>query len=190
MATRIEKHQIAISSWGEEKVTQVTSLLISRLGDGWSVKSERGYYLTLAKERYQYLSPEDALARLERDARQDPSIEDGYHRTLSRIAQNEELFVADARLACLLVPDAMKVFITSSQESRIMHRSIRDGQGYTIAANAVRIAEAEVLARYHAKYKVGALDTQSAFRLTLDADVLSPEDMCDRIIAKFYQLTT
>lgn len=189
MATTIEKYQIAISSWGEEKVTQVTSLLLSRLGDGWSVKSEKGYYLALAKERYQYLSPDDALARLERDAKETPSIEDGYHRALSMVAQNEELFIADARLACLLVPDGMKVFITSSQESRIMHRSIRDGLGHTIALNATRIAEAKVLARYHAKYKVGALDTQSAFHLTLDADVLSAEDMCDRIIAKFYQLT-
>lgn len=190
MATTLEKYQIAISSWGGEKVAQVTSLLISRLGDIWSVKSERGYYLAPAKERYQYLSPEDALTRLERDARQDSSIEHGYHKNLSRLAENEELFVADARLACLLVPNGMKVFIASSQESRIMHRSIRDGLGHTIALNAVRIAEAEVLGRYHAKYKVGALDTQSAFHLTLDADVLSAEDMCDRIIAEFCQLAT
>jgi len=169
-------------SLGSGKST-VARLLAERLG--------YAYYSTGMAQRK--IAEQRGLTTLELNAAAelDKTIDAQIDGVFEKLVRENKNYVVDSRLGFFFIPSSFKVMLTASAEvagKRILNDTSRQGEHrYSDAAAAVKaLLERRALEveRFKTIYGVDIEDF-SQFDLVIQTDCLTPEDICNQILASF-----
>ncbi len=93
------------------------------------------HFRSLADVRYPNLPKGEGLNRLEKDAQSDFSIDRSCDDKLATMAESEEFFVADARLAGMLLPHGLRVYLYCENVTRYKRIAGREEKTIVQATN-------------------------------------------------------